>query len=173
MSHRLFSIATGVSGLLCIATAVVWLRSFTATQQVVAYYQHRYSLVVDRGRFQLELCTCREAFTGEDGPVFVPKPYSERWTFRFGARAPSPNGECDRPTDGPLAAPSRPDQEDRHEIAAGPVWPGAALTAALPLVLRARGLRRWRTCPGCSRRGRYGLRDSDSLPDWWNRHAKR
>jgi len=160
MIHRLFTIAAVISALLCIATAAVWVRSFSGVQQVVAYRQHRYSLAVDRGHFDLDRCTCREEFTGEDGPVFDPTPYSDRWTFRFGARAPDSNGECDTPTDGPFDAPSRPSQENRHQIAAGPVWPAAALMAAAPLALGMRRLRRSRTRPGCCRRSGYDLRAS-------------
>jgi hypothetical protein len=160
MIYRAFAIAAAASALLCIVIAAVWFRSFSAVQQVVAYHEHRYSLVVARGRFQLERCTCLETFTGEDGPVLEPTPYSERWTFRFGARAPDPNGECDRPNDEPSDAPSRPDQEDRHEIAAGPIWPATALTAAAPLLLVARRLSRSRSRPGCCRQCGYDLRGS-------------
>ena len=165
MIRRIVILASKLSLLLSAATVVLWLWSFESVVQVTAYREHRYSASLDRGQFLIERCTCSGEFHDENGPVWDRVEYTPNWTFVLGWCPKEEPHQCNYPPTGPAyfgdRGSSRPSQESADELAAGPVWPIALLTAIPALLLVVvRRISRIRIRPGYCRTCGYDLQAS-------------
>jgi hypothetical protein len=173
MKRRLFNLAAAVSLLLAVAVGVLWVRSYTLSDQVVWRREDGVRFLRSaQGRVVVRL----NIFYGSAAPRPLGNP-GERYglTYARGKAAPAGsdlmrvlllcfdhNAKARHWARGGFAWSSRRSPRDLIAIAVAPFWSVAAATAALPLAWGGTRLtayaRRRRRAPGVCRRCGYDLR---------------
>ena len=147
---RLFNTLAGVSLVLCVATAVVWIRSYWQSDLISASRQRSWELTLDRGEFDFSIETLYPysgaPITGKLlGDIFAgpSNPFSDQWMFlhtsspAYNSTYPSTTlgfGRVNRfTTRTAYGAPSIVSSEATYGVQwLFPAWLVVAVTASLP-----------------------------------------
>ncbi|MGA2584176.1 MAG: hypothetical protein ABSG31_12935 [Tepidisphaeraceae bacterium] len=149
MDYRLFKLLVGISVVLFVAVAALWVRSYSATDELAIYRARRYSIISESGGLCFRICDCVSEAATKTGPGYFPIDYSSTLRIKIIWHVAAPSGDdidCHFDDNNYRY---RPTIESRKDLAHLPLWLVLTMTAILPIS----EARRFARAPRQSRKG--------------------